>query len=313
MEYLDAQRTAALLPYPPLAQQIAVALADLERGVLKAPERLGVPLGSSGILLLMPAVDPQISVVKLVSVHGQNASQGLPTIQAEVLAMETQTGRRLAIWDGATITGRRTAALSLLAAQTLAPQPQGGLLIIGAGTQARTHLEAFQAGLGTQQVYIASRSLQRAQTLADHAHQLGMDARVVNEPQEALDRVSLVVAATTSATPVLHQALDPRMMVCAVGSFTPDKAELGSQVFVGAQVVVDLLEAAHTEAGDVIQAVAAGTAHWSQVRPLLDCLQSPRAPAGPVIFKSVGHAAFDLAAARLILQQQALLGSATVR
>lgn len=304
MEYLDAQRTAALLPYPALAQQIALALTDLALGRLQAPERLGVPLASSNdVLLLMPAVDPQLTVVKLVTVHAHNAALGLPTIQAEVLAMETPTGRRLAIWDGATITGRRTAALSLLAAQTLAPQPEGALLIIGAGTQARTHLEAFQAGLGTQRVFITSRSPQRAQKLVEQARQLGMEAQLVQRPEEALDQVSLVVAATTSATPVLNQPLDPRMMVCAVGSFTPDKAELGAQVFHGAQVVVDLLEAAHTEAGDVVQAVAAGTAQWEQVRPLLDCLQAPRPRSGPVIFKSVGHAAFDLAAARLILQQ----------
>jgi 1-piperideine-2-carboxylate/1-pyrroline-2-carboxylate reductase [NAD(P)H] len=309
MEYLDAQRTAALLPYPPLAQQIALALADLAQGKLRVPERLGVPLGSSDVLLLMPAVDPQITVVKLVTVHNQNATLGLPTIQGEVMALETQTGRRLALWDGATITGRRTAALSLLAAQTLAPQPEGALLIIGAGTQARTHLEAFQAGLGTQRVFITSRNLQRAQQLVEHAQHLGLEAQLVQRPEEALDQVSLVVAATTSPTPVLTQPLRPQMMVCAVGSFTPDKAELGSQVFAGAQVVVDLLEAAHTEAGDVIQAVAAGTAQWDRVRPLLDCLRTAQPATGPVVFKSVGHAAFDLAAARLILQQGSTTGN----
>ena len=303
MEYHNAHRTAQLLPYPELADEIGLVLQDLEEGKVQAPERLGVNLGQGNVLLLMPATDPQVTAVKLVSVHGTNRTLGLPTIQGDVIAMKTQTGERIAMWDGSTITGRRTAALSLLAAKTLAPEPKGPLLIIGAGTQGWTHLEAFHYGLGTSEVVIASRSPAKAEALAAHARSLGMQARSIDKVGEAMGQVSLIVTATTSPTPVVTASLKPSQMVCAVGSFKPEVAELSPDVFRGATVAVDQVESAKIEAGDIIQAVAAGVLGWNQVKPILHHLKHPSTTAGPFIFKSVGHAAFDLAAVRLILRE----------
>jgi ornithine cyclodeaminase len=302
MEYQNALRTAGLLPYPELADEIGQVLQDLADKTVQAPERLGVDLGGGNVLLLMPATDPQVTAVKLVSVHGSNPSLNLPTIQGDVIAMKTQTGERIAMWDGSTITGRRTAALSLLAARTLAPEPKGPLLIIGAGTQGRTHLEAFHAGLGTSEVFIVSRSQTKAEALAAHAGSLGIKAQVVANVGDVIGQVCLIVTATTSPTPVVTTALKPNQMLCAVGSFKPQVAELSAQVFEGAMVAVDQIEAAKHEAGDIIQAVAAGRLSWDRVKPILHFLKHPVAGAGPVIFKSVGHAAFDLAAVRLMLR-----------
>src|SRR5215210_6995624 len=146
-------------------------------------------------------------ITKLVTVHSGNAEHELPTIQGEVVVMESRTGTRLGILDGAAVTAKRTAALSLLAARTLARHPDGPLLIVGAGTQARSHLEAFREDLGVSEVLLTSRTVERAVSLAEHARSLGMEARVIDGPGEALDEVSLVVTATTSHEPVLPEEI----------------------------------------------------------------------------------------------------------
>ncbi|MER3479483.1 MAG: ornithine cyclodeaminase [Meiothermus sp.] len=292
MEMLSALETARLLPYPQLAQAIAEVSGDPS---VQAPERLVVPLPGGATLLLMPAADPQVTVTKLVTVHpGQS-----PSVRAEVWVMRTPTGERVALLDGSVVTARRTAAVSLLAAQKLAPNPQGPLLMVGAGVQARAHLEAFQVGLGVQEVYVCSRTPPHSRALADHARALGMGAQVVENPLEVLDRVSLIVTATSSTTPVLADTVREDAFIAAVGAYRPDMAELPPSLVQRARVFVDTLEGARAEAGDLIQAGV----DWGRVRSLAQALESPPPGLGPVLFKSVGHARWDLAACRLALAQ----------
>ena len=294
---LSAEETARRLPYPELADSIAVVL--LRRHELYAPERSVVEL-AHGSLLLMPAASRDLTLTKLVTVHPKNPHLNLPTIQGEVIVMRSDTGTRLGILDGATVTKRRTAALSLLAARTLAPSPGGALLIVGAGAQARAHLEAFQVGLGTQEVFVASRTRSKAAGLVAHAQTLGMDARFVEDPAEVVADALLIVTATTSRTPVLTGPLRRDALVCAVGSFQPEVAELSADVIGSSRVVVDTLEAAATEAGDLIQASGAGLWSWTEAEQLEDVLAAPATAADrPTVFKSVGHALFDLAAAHV--------------
>ena len=141
MEILDARETEARLPYPKLADSIREVMDGRREGKLDAPSRLVLPLPEGGNLLVMPAADDELAITKQVTVHPKNAEHELPTIQGEVVVMEARTGTRLGILDGAAVTAKRTAALSLLAARTLASRPDGPLLIVGAGTQARSHLE----------------------------------------------------------------------------------------------------------------------------------------------------------------------------
>ncbi len=295
MKVLNAQETAALLPYPALAEQLRAVLVDKRAGRASAPSRLHVPLAGGGVLLLMPAADDELTITKLVTVHAHNAAQGLPSVQAEVIVFDTRTGERLLWLDGVTVTARRTAALSLLAAQTLAPNPAGPLLIVGAGTQGRTHLEAMPQGLGVPQVYIASRDLSHAEELATYARSLGVDAQAISRPADVLARTPLIVTATTSSTPVLPAEVRADAFIAAVGAFQPDRAELPSDLVQAAHLFVDTLEGARAEAGDLILAGV----DWGRVTPLEEAIALPRPIDGPVIFKSVGHALWDLAAARL--------------
>ena len=300
MEILGAEETAARLPYADLAESIREVALERESGEVQAPSRTTLPLPGGGILLVMPASGGDIAITKLVTVHPENARSGLPTIQGEVVVMEAATGRRLGVLDGSVVTARRTAALSLLAARELAPRPNGPLLIVGAGTQARAHLEAFHEGLGTSRTFINSRTEERAEVLVEHAEGLGMEARVVGHPAEALDEASLVVTATTSREPVLPEIVPGDAFVAAVGSFEPGAAELPAGLVGRAAVVVDTLEGAREEAGDLIQAERTGALSWENAMPLEEALRTSERPEGTVVFKSVGHALWDLATARTV-------------
>jgi 1-piperideine-2-carboxylate/1-pyrroline-2-carboxylate reductase [NAD(P)H] len=298
VEILDARETAERLPYPALAESIREVALAMGSDDLQAPPRFAVPLQEGGILLVMPAADTEIAITKLVTVHPENPGRDLPTIQGEVVVMDATTGERLGILEGGVVTARRTAALSMLAARELAPNPDGPLLVVGAGTQGRAHLDAFRAGLGVSRAFISSRSQGNAVSLAGHARSLGMDAEAVEGPGEVLDDVRLIVTATTSKEPVLPEGIPDGVFVTAVGAFEPEAAELTPASISASQVFVDTLEGAKEEAGDLIQAERAGAFAWESATELQAALRSPEHPEGTVVFKSVGHALWDLAAAR---------------
>ena len=301
MDVLDEAATGALLPYPALAAAIRTMLQSRSAGAVHAPPRLTMPIGDDATLLLMPAATADLAITKLVTVHPHNGAFDLPSVQAEILVLEATTGRRLYLLPGAIVTARRTAALSLLAAQLLAQQPDGALLIVGAGVQGHAHLEAFAAGLGVRQAYISSRTQAHAEQLAAYAQRLGIPAHALADPAAVLDEATLIVTATTSTQPVLPDRIRPDALVCAVGSYLPTMAELPASFVRRALLYVDTLEGAQAEAGDLIQAGV----DWAQVTPLEQALTQPRPQSGPILFKSVGHALWDLAAASLIHVQRA--------
>ncbi|HEX8219589.1 MAG TPA: delta(1)-pyrroline-2-carboxylate reductase family protein [Chloroflexia bacterium] len=298
MNYLDAEQTRQLLPYSALADALREVLAARLEGKAYAPVRTSMPLpgdGAEAVLLLMPARAERLAITKLVTVHPRNAERGLPVVQADVLVMDAATGERLVLLDGAVVTARRTAALSLLAARLLAPRPGGPLLVVGSGTQARAHMEALHEGLSVVEVYITSKNMAHSEALAAHGRGLGLDARAISDPGEVLSRVSLVATATTSTRPVLPPNVGERTFIAAVGAYTPSMAELPPELVRRSRLFVDTLDGAQAEAGDLIQAGV----DWGRVTPLEQALDMERPESGPVIFKSVGHALWDLAAARL--------------
>lgn len=300
----DAVRTAELLPFGPLARSVGEVLAAKAAGRVSAPERLHMPLPGAGVLLAMPASDGRMAVTKLVTLHPGNADLGLPLLHGEVVAMCAQTGRRLGMLDGPEATARRTAAATLLAATRLAPHPGGELLVLGAGVQAMAHALAFAEGLGAEglgakglgieRVHVCSLRLSRAEAMADRLSELGIPATAVDSPEEAAARAALIVAATTSPTPVVPEAVREDAFIAAVGSFHPDRAEVPAALVRRCCLFVDDLDAARTEAGDLILAGA----DWNDVTPL-EAVPERLELTGPVFYKSVGHASLDLAAARL--------------
>lgn len=193
---LNPAQTAARLPYPALAAEIERLLGDAS---VQVPPRLVQPLPGGGSLFVMPAHDSRITMTKLITFTPANAGTGRPTIQGDVVVFDLATGERRLILDGPTVTARRTAAVSLLAAQKLAPNRQGPLLIVGAGVQGRAHLEAFAQGLGLKDVLIASRSDASARLLAEYGDALGLNTRVVADPNTVLADCPLVVTCTPAS------------------------------------------------------------------------------------------------------------------
>jgi len=296
---LSAEATAALLPWRALADEIAALLQD---ATVQVPARTVMPLAGGGSLFAMPAGDARVAIAKLITFTPANAGTGRATIQGDVVMFDVATGARRLILDGPAVTARRTAAVSLLAAQRLAPAPQGPLLIVGAGAQGLAHLQAFVAGLGVAEVYIASRSPASAEALAGEARRLGVQARVVADADAAAAECPLVVTCTPASGVVLRAAPRTDAFVAAVGAFTPQMVELDAvlcrRLAQEGQAVVDTRDAEH-EAGDLLQAGLDVAAMPS----LADVVQGrcPRQP-GPVLFKSCGWGGWDLAAARLALR-----------
>lgn len=296
---LDARQTAARLPYPALVAEIVRLLGD---DSVQVPERLVQPLPGGGSLFVMPAMDRQVAITKLITFTPANADTPRPTIQGDVVVFDIASGARRLVLDGPTVTARRTAAVSLLAAQRLAPSQGGPLLIVGAGVQGLAHLEAFAEGLGITEVVIASRSRPSAQALAAHAQTLGLHARVTQDANAALADCPLVVTCTPASGVVLEALPRGDGFISAVGAFTPTMVELGGMlcrhIAQAGTVVVDTADAGH-EAGDLLQA-GLDVASFAS---LADVLRSDIARAtGPVLFKSCGWAGWDLAAARTALQ-----------
>ena len=158
---------------------------------------------------------------------------------------------------------------------------------------------AYQQTPGFVLQGVASRTPAKAYKLVAHAQTLGLRAYITEDPAETALSVPLIVTATTSRTPVVNGPLRPDALICAVGAFTPEMAEVSPEIVKASRVVVDTLGGAKTEAGDLIQAAAAGW-DFSEAVELATLLAEPQlTPDRPTVFKSVGHALFDLAAAHV--------------
>ncbi len=286
MQILNAAQTKALLPYSSLTQAVREVLLDANAF---APERSRLEL-PNGVLLLMPARDSRFAVTKLVTVHAGNTD--LPAIQGEVILMDANTGERLLMLDGVTVTARRTAAVSLLAAQMLSPFQGGNMLIVGSGTQARSHLEAFKENFKLELIWIYSRNYAKAKALAQEYM-----VQAISSPSEVIEYADLICTTTNANSPVIRENIKPTAFIAAVGAFRPDMLEIPFGITRRARVVVDDLLGAHSEAGDILQAGL----DWAKVESLQSVLQHKptRDLEQPVLFKSVGCALWDLAGAKL--------------
>lgn len=296
---LRAEATEALLPWGALVQELAAVAVDVS---VQVPPRIVMPLPRGGSLFCMPASDAYTAITKSITFTPDNASGQRPVIQGDVTIFDIATGQRQLIVDGPTVTARRTAAVSLLAAQCYAPQPAAPLLIVGAGIQGAAHLDAFAAAAGTREVWIASRSTHSVDTLLQHAQSLGLKAYAATDLEQAVAHCPNIITCTSAQQIVLQQAPRPDTFIAAVGAFTPLMAELApslcQHIARHGHILVDTAEAIH-EAGDLLQAGLDVAAFPT----LAQCFrQSFPRPSGPVLFKSCGWGGWDLAAARLAIR-----------
>lgn len=303
MQFFDAAATARLTPFPALVDALAQACVEASRGEIASPARLVVPLNQGGTMLSMPAAARDLAIHKLVTVCPVNRERSLPTIHGHVSVCDPDTGEALLALDGPTVTGRRTAAVTLLAMRTFSRSAPGNILLVGTGTQAAHHVHALAAVYPGAQVRVRGSSLARAKAFCEeHGHLMALSPLTDAETFDACDTV---ITLTTSRKPVYDEPARRGRLVIGVGAFTPEMAEIGARTLEGSRLYVDDLPGAAHEAGDFIQA----RIDWARVGALADALplESTAAPsagadAEPVVFKSVGCAAWDLAACRVARQ-----------
>lgn len=286
MRYLDGAAVRAAIP---LVDAIAALRAGLAEGAPAQPVRTSTTW-TGGELLVMPAEAGAVAGVKLVTVgHGPVRVQGVYVL------FDAATLTPLVVADAVALTLIRTAALSALATDLLAPPAASRLAVIGTGPQAREHVAAIRAVRPISSVTVVGRTPAKA---AEFAASVG--ARVAADASGA----DVVCCCTTSATPVVDATgLAYRAHVNAIGAHLPDHREVAADVVASSFVVVDDAEAARHEAGDLIMAVAEGAADKSVFDVDLAALVRGEATpsGGRTLFKSVGFGLADLLVARVAI------------
>lgn len=291
MRYLDEAEVRRLLRWDELIPAMETALAAFSAGRVIQPVRniLAIEEGKRYVAA-MPAVNEDAMGAKLVSFYPGNAGTSVPTHHATIMLMRTDTGEPIAAMDGTLITEMRTAAVSAAATKHLAPPDARVLALIGSGVQARAHLEALAQVRSFKEVRVWSRTPDHAQRFAD-TH----GATAMAGAEAAVRGADVVVTATASLTPVLAGAwLKPGAHVNAVGAPRPTWRELDDDVMAHT-LIVDSREAVLKESGDVILSRANIFAEIGEI-----FAGTKKAPAGTTVFKSVGIAAEDIAAAQLV-------------
>ncbi|MCE2900988.1 MAG: ornithine cyclodeaminase family protein [Gemmatimonas sp.] len=303
---LPADQVHAALDWLPL-------MAALEAAFLApptAPVRHMDALSPTDALLCMPAWNATALGIKLVTVIPSAPLHGGRTVDATYLLLDRATGAPRALLDGEALTVRRTAATSALAARALARADATTLLMVGTGRLAPWMVRAHVAARPTlQRVLVWGRDGDAAGRLAELLQREGIPAAAAMRLPDAVAEADIVCCATTASAPVVHGGwLRPGTHLDLVGAFTPQMREVDAAAVVRARVVVDVLASALAEAGDLLQPLAAGAIDRAHVLGDLGlllrgaCLGRTNAQ-DITLFKSVGHALEDLAAAQLALHR----------
>lgn len=308
MRFLDADAVRAALPMPALLDAVEAAYRDAAMGRDHSPVRSRVAL-PGGDLLLMPGVREGATgaSVKLVTVMPGNPARGLPTIHAIVAWFDAQTGEPLALLDGATVTAMRTGAASGVGTRLMARPDASVLAVFGVGAQAPWQVRAVMAARPIRELRVyARRPGPRADFAQAMASELGPDVRVVDAPsaEAAVRGADVICCATTSLEPVFDADwVSPGTHVNGVGAYRLDMRELPSGIFGRAAcVAVDERAAALEEAGDLVAAINSGDLAedgFVEIGSLEPDWASRRDPSAITVFKSVGLAIQDVAAAEL--------------
>lgn len=306
MRFYSAEEVHSALSLPALADAIVEAF----RAGTSAPLRHAHAISATDTLLLMPAWNAgQAGAigVKLVTVLPNNRARGFSTVNALYVLFDRESGEPRAVIDGEALTLRRTAAASLLAARYLARIDARNVLIVGTGRLARFMAQAHCAGRDVERLLIWGRNPEHAQALASTLRTEGLPAEAAFDLQSAVGASHIVSCATTAASPVVHGAwLAAGTHLDLVGAFRRDMREADDAAVARSQVYVDTYAGALTEAADIIEPIERGVIAREDVRgelaELVTGSVSGRKRADHItLFKSVGTAIEDLAAASLLV------------
>lgn len=304
----SADEVHAALDYPSLVETLRDAF---QHGGEAMPVRQSYEVGFGGApahLLTMPAWERGKTLgVKLVTVFPQNAARGIGAVSSLYVLFDGETGVPRAMIDGEALTNRRTAAASALASTYLSRPDSATLLMIGTGHLAYHLPQAHAAVRPIDKVLVWGRNPERAAALVTKLIEKGLSATAVGDLETALGQADIVSCATTSTVPlVTGRHLRPGTHVDLTGAFTPKMRESDDEAVLRASVFVDTRAGALAEAGDILQPITAGHFKTEAIRADLHELTSGTKPGRRddneiTLFKSVGAALEDLAAANLLV------------
>lgn len=308
MQILSSEQIRRCAPMPRLIESLRHAF---QTDCVAPPRQVVALPGGPGtrLFLGMPAFESNgAGAVKLVTYFPDNRERGLPTIQA-VIVVFSDVGTPEAVLDGALVTRLRTGAASALASSYLSREDSAHLVIIGTGALAPEMALAHCAARPIRRVTVCGRRPERVEATAAAARALLGDTEVVAgaSAEAAVATADIVSCATSSAEPVLCGAwLRAGTHVDLVGSFTPEAREADDAVMRGARIFVDTFAGALAEAGDLLDPMSRGVIDRAQIEGELADLARRRVPgrvtrSEMTVFKSVGTALEDLAAARMIV------------
>lgn len=305
--FFDAAMVDRLLDYPTLIERIR----DSFLAPPVAPDRLMLTIpanagAAESTLLVMPALRAgSLIIVKLVTIHPDLGHRPQGALAATMLVLSAIDGSMCGVVDGHAITRWRTAATSVLAARILARPDARRLLLVGAGVIAHALGEAYTTAGSITEVAIWARRPEAATALAARLCAAGIDATPVENLRLAAAKADIISTATLSSRPLLFGAdVRPGTHVDLVGGFRPNMRETDDALICAARIVVDSPRAL-SEAGDLVDPIAAGVINATSITSLDVALSQPveRRANEITLFKSVGLAAEDLAAAELLFER----------
>ncbi len=308
MRVLSEHDVRELLDMESCVAAMEEVLAALARGELYNPLRsIARPPGAENLLGLMPAHrggDSPAFALKEIVVAPGNPARGLDTHMGAVLLHDGETGELVALANAAPITEIRTAAVSGVATRALARRDAQRVAILGAGAQARGHVDAMRAVLDDPEIRIWARRLEAAEELAGE-----VGATVAPSADAALFGAEVVCTTTGATEPIVEKRwLSPGAHVNAVGSCFPTTRELDTETVASAAFFTDRRESCLNEAGDYILAAAEGAVGPEHIRAELGEVLAGMHPGRRsedelTVFESLGIAVEDLASAELILRR----------
>jgi len=307
---VSQREVPGLLPMNECIDLMAETLKTTSRGdaVLPLRSMVRIPDGS-GLLGLMPAYlgAPALLGLKVVSVMPGNHGTPYDSHQGVVILFETEHGRLLAVVDATSITAIRTAAVSGAATRLLAREDAGDLAILGSGVQARTHLEAMRAVRPLRRIRVWSRNPENARAFATRESSGdGLAVEAMPDARTAVQGADLICTVTSSKEPVLRgDWIAPGAHINAAGACFASSRELDTKAVVKSRLFVDRRESAKNESGDYLIPFHEGAIGEDHIvgelgEALLGRIAGRRDPAEITLFKSLGIAVEDLAAAHHI-------------
>ncbi len=302
-----------LLTMDDLIPAMSTALAAFSARQVQQPLRTVLTIGEQHAFYgVMPAYIPGTPALgtKLVTVFSGNPARGLTTHLASIVLLDPETGALLSLMDGRYITESRTAAVSAVSVQHLAREDASVLAILGTGVQARSHLEAIAKVRKLQDVRVWSRSSVNADTfIREMQPHVECSLRKVGSAEEAVRDAAIVALTTASKEPVVYSEwIADGTHICAVGACRPAEREMEGALVARADLYVDSREAALAEAGDIVLPIKEGLIDPTHIKAELGEITGGRVP-GRVsgdrvtIFKSLGMAVEDVAAAHLVYRR----------